>query len=216
MLPSSNCHPINLVVDNAVDVEVEDELGDLTSEDRVVVAVVEYLEVAELDDSVAVLVVVDPTHHGTGRGRRQAEALVHIIQEQIPTSPQDVIGVVLLSVEDHEAIVLVPLPGFRVLVEHDSIGRDAELTHELLRLELELTPRLVVVVHLRLVKGVGVSLGENTLGLLLTEALLDTVLVVAEGLLETGVGHGQTRNPVCGNAVRQDQRNGGGCTQAQR
>ena len=106
--------------------------------------------------------------------------------------------------EDHEAVVLVPLPGFRILVEHDSIWRDAELTHELLRLELELTPRLVVVIHLCLVKGVGVSLGENTLGLLLTEALLDTVLVVAEGLLETGVGHGKTSNPVCGNAVRQD------------
>ena len=57
---------------------------------------------------------------------------------------------------------------------------------------------------------------DDLLDRLLSEALLHLVLVLAEGLLKTGVGHRQASDPLGGNAVGEDQGNGGGRTDAQR
>src|SRR5512134_366690 len=91
--------PSNLVVDDAVDVEVQqdgtlatvDEVADRTRAGLVV-------EDAEVDVVVA-LAVEHPADHGSGAGSLEAQRVVDLVQEHVPAGGQQVVEVVLLGLE---------------------------------------------------------------------------------------------------------------------
>nr|DAI41562.1 MAG TPA: hypothetical protein [Caudoviricetes sp.] len=187
----------DLVVHHAVDIEVQRPLGDSTT---VLVLTLEgALEDVEVDEVVSV--TLDPTSHSTSGSVGESEHLVDLVEEDVPTSLQNIIRVLLLALEVQHRQVLVRGPVDVSVIEDNAIGRDSVDSSNRLEGQLVVSD---------LVLGVG---DEGVDHSVLAELSLDLLLVGLEGLVDSGVRCSERGIPLEHDAVTGDQRGDRGGTE---
>nr|DAT14348.1 MAG TPA: hypothetical protein [Bacteriophage sp.] len=179
----------DLVIHHAVDIEVQRPLGDSTT---VLVLTLEgALEDVEVDEVVAI--TLDPASHSTSGSVREPEHLIDLVEEDVPTSLENIVRVLLLALEVEHRQVLVSRPVDVLVVEDNPVRRD--LVDGSNRLEGQLIVRDLIL-----------SVGDEGVDhSVLAELGLDLLLVGLEGLIDSGVCSSQRGVPLQHDAVTGDQ-----------
>nr|DAO88846.1 MAG TPA: hypothetical protein [Caudoviricetes sp.] len=189
----------DLVVHNAVDVEVQ---SPLRHESTVSVLTLEET-IVDVEVNKVVAVTLYPTGDSASRSVGEPEHLVDLVEEDVPTSLKNIVGVLLLALQVKRRQVLVSRPVVVGLIEDDAIRRGVTiLENRLCRLA----------VHHELLSGNRDSLEDSVL----TELSLDLLLVRLEGLVNSGVGGSQRGVPLEHDAVTSSQSSDRSSAQNQR